>query len=303
MRNRIKTFFLSLILISLGGALPCRGQKAMMFNNLAQYIQRSEGIWIIEVVKPIEDRGLDHAFEASILQTLKDRARDQTVMVHSVFQRLVVDNLYLFFGFNQHRGLWIDNGIISPVPIPATFPMAQLRGKPLVDQVAMLLHARSDEINDQLKRLMEERKSIEIGLSGPSDAALTVEPYRTLATDSTSRVALVKDVLLALQKMRAASQSGDDGISPRYWGSAIKDLKPIRVEGGYSSAFIVLSEDETFKEGLYVTTLISSYIPIGDDVPISDPLSKSTDPWTGSTLYRCKFWKAGSTGLKPYDGL
>jgi len=61
--------------------------------------------------------------------------------------------------------------------------------------------------------------------------------------------------------------------------------------------------NSSLEEGLYVTTLISNYIPIGDDVPVSDQLSKPGDHWTGSTLYRCKFWKAGSTGLKPYDGL
>lgn len=64
----LKQFFLSMLVLPLVGALPCHAQKAMMFNNVGQSIEHSQGVWIVEVVKPVEDKGLDHTFEANILQ-------------------------------------------------------------------------------------------------------------------------------------------------------------------------------------------------------------------------------------------
>ena len=48
--------------------------------------------------------------------------------------------------------------------------------------------------------------------------------------------------------------------------------------------------------------MISNYIPIGDDVPVSDPLSKPGDSWTGATLSHCKFRKVETGEQKLFDG-
>ena len=144
-------------------------QKAMMFNNVDQYIERSSGIWIVDVVKktdqgPIFEGG--PIFEVKVVQTLKGGAQEQTISVMPIFQRLVPGNRYLIFGFNGMQTaqgkVWMDNGNVSPTQI--IFSLAQLQGKSLKEQIEFILAARAAEIDNQVKQLTEEKKAIDQGL-------------------------------------------------------------------------------------------------------------------------------------------
>jgi hypothetical protein len=160
--------FLVLALLCLT-SFPSYAQPAMMFNNVDQYIERSSGIWIVDVVKKTDQGPLVEAgptFEVKVVQTLKGGAQEQTISVMPIFQRLVPGNRYLIFGFNEMQTaqgkVWMDNGNVSPIQI--TFSLSQLQGKSLKEQIEFILSARSAEIDNQMQQLIEEEKAIDQGL-------------------------------------------------------------------------------------------------------------------------------------------
>ena len=75
-------------------------------------------------------------------------------------------------------------------------------------------------------------------------------------------------------------------IPRRYWGAAIRKLRPIRVYDDRANVAIVLSEDRKKEEGLYVTVPISTYAP-GNDSRFTrfTPLTQPGDRFFGH-LYR-----------------
>lgn len=50
-------------------------------------------------------------------------------------------------------------------------------------------------------------------------------------------------------------------VPESYWSQAIRKLKPIRVFVDRVNIAVVTSEDETHQSGVYIVTVISSYVP------------------------------------------
>jgi hypothetical protein len=144
----------------------CHAQKAMMFNSVDQYVEHASGIWIVEDIQKIGQE----VDQIRVVQTLKGETKGPTMLVTVIFRRLILGDRYLLFGFSVQpsdlnpKGIWMDNGDISPVPIPAMFSISQLQGKPINQQIEMILLARSAEIDNQTKKLTVEKKAIENGL-------------------------------------------------------------------------------------------------------------------------------------------
>jgi hypothetical protein len=89
-------------------------------------------------------------------------------------------------------------------------------------------------------------------------------------------------------------------IRKENWGEAISALKPLRVLNDKVNVFIILKEDATTEEGLYVWILYSSYAPSMDKRFLQfEKMSEEGDKASG-TLYRCKRAKAepASAGQK-----
>jgi len=151
--------------------LPVHAIPAMMFNSIDQYIERAQGIWIVEVIKaesPSKSIEGGDSFEARVLQTLKGKDNEKTLSVIPVFQQLVPGHRYLVFGFGPmplpQGTAWLDNGNVSPVAIPPSFSLALLQGKSVKEQLSLILSARSVEIDEQNKRLATEKRAIDKGL-------------------------------------------------------------------------------------------------------------------------------------------
>ena len=147
-------------------SMPCYAIKAMMFNSIDQYIDGADGIWIVEVVKQSgEERSDGSRYEAKILQTLKGEPDKETLTVCAISRQLTSGCRYLVFGLNRSAGgAWMDNGNISPVPVPTSFSLTELEGKSQREQIACIMIARTKEIERQVKQLSEEKEALEQGL-------------------------------------------------------------------------------------------------------------------------------------------
>jgi hypothetical protein len=150
-------------------SLSCHAQKARMFNSVDQYLTGAGGIWIVEDIGEINQRS-GFTYQVKVLQSLKGNFMDQPMEVSVIFRKLIPGDRYLLFGFNfqpadgSSKGIWMDNGNVSPVPIPASFSLARLQGKPVKQAIELILSARSTEIADQVKDLTEEKSEIDHGL-------------------------------------------------------------------------------------------------------------------------------------------
>src|ERR1051326_4946039 len=79
-------------------------------------------------------------------------------------------------------------------------------------------------------------------------------------------------------------------IAKALWADSIARLKPLRVRADFwHNVFIVLKEDETSEEGLYVRNTISSYLP-GHDTRflLFEKLTDSGDDIRLGEIYHCK---------------
>ncbi len=84
-------------------------------------------------------------------------------------------------------------------------------------------------------------------------------------------------------------------IAKEIWGEAISALKPVRVLNDKVNVFIVLKEDATTEEGLYVSIPISSYAPGMDKRFLQfEKISERGDKAFGM-LYWCRLAKVQPT--------
>jgi len=69
-----------------------------------------------------------------------------------------------------------------------------------------------------------------------------------------------------IKAVNSGRQEPSDEISKQYWTDEIKRLKPIKVYRHGTNIVAVQKETENRQEGLYITLMISSYMPrSGDD--------------------------------------
>jgi len=136
-------------------------------------------------------------------------------------------------------------------------------------------------------------------------ALATVLPARAGAPPSTTmdkagRESVIAAATQALHQHMfsdPATRKGDE-IAREFWGEAITALKPLYVRNDHVNIFIVLKEDKTSEEGLYVSNPISSYAPGHDkSFLVFEKLSLPGDNGFGA-IYRCKIAKT-STAAPP----
>jgi hypothetical protein len=116
--------------------------------------------------------------------------------------------------------------------------------------------------------------------------------------DRGKREAIIAAATQAIQKHMKGNQQERKGteISKDLWGEAIADLKPLRVRDDKVNVFIVLKEDESAEEGLYVSIPISSYAPGTDKrFLLFEKLTQAGDRGFGE-IYQCKLRKAQPGG-------
>ena len=122
-------------------------------------------------------------------------------------------------------------------------------------------------------------------------------PGPTRALSQQERAAVVRDANRAIHQYLHGDvkvRKGDQ-IPRRFWGDAILHLRPVRVFSDSLNVAIVLREDDTAEQGLYVTVPISSYAP-GQDRRFAafERLSAPEDKSFGE-LYRYSIQKHART--------
>ena len=124
----------------------------------------------------------------------------------------------------------------------------------------------------------------------PGRADETAKP----ALDKAARERLITGANEAMRKhlTGGANGSGVMLIRKEDWGEAISALKPLRVLNDRINVFIVLKEDATTEEGLYVSIPYSSYAATMDKrFLIFEKMSEPDDQAFG-TLFWCRRAKA-----------
>lgn len=168
----MKAGICSLLIIGLVTS-PCYATQSMAFQSLDQYIEKATNTWIVEVSKRTATKHhFGDVYETKVLQSLKGDAEKKTVSITGVFHGLVPGQRFLFFAFNQNAQdgqthVWIDNGLVSPVPLALTFSLNDLENKSAKDQVAAVMQARRDDIVSQMRQSTREKARLEQGL-GPA---------------------------------------------------------------------------------------------------------------------------------------
>jgi hypothetical protein len=101
----------------------------------------------------------------------------------------------------------------------------------------------------------------------------TIAPF-----DSATYDAIYTEAMQAVHKLQAQGE-----IPKELWGEAITKLKPLRVQDYHGHVMIVLKEDETSEEGLFVSSPISSYNPVvgSSGFLVFETLFKPDDKPTG----------------------
>jgi len=159
------------ILVAFGVAclvcIPCSAAKLMMFSSFDRYIARADGIWVIEVVKQVgKQPWIGRTYEAKVLQVLKGDPTKGTLTICALSRALVAGDRYLVFGFSQvTSGAWIDNGNVSPVPVPSSFSLTQLKGKSVKQQVVAIMTARRQALSGVVQQAREEMALLDRTLS------------------------------------------------------------------------------------------------------------------------------------------
>jgi hypothetical protein len=98
---------------------------------------------------------------------MKGDADGRALSVSAVSRELTSGQRYLVFGFNRTPGdaAWLDNGNVSPVPVPTSFSLAGLRGKTVKDQISSIMAARCKELERLIKQFQGEKSALENGLA------------------------------------------------------------------------------------------------------------------------------------------
>lgn len=158
---------LLLALVAIGLSIPCYAIKSMMFNSIDQYMERANGVWIVELLSQGgEGRETGSVYEGRVLRSLKGEPQKGTLSFCAISRQLTVGRRYLVFGFNHasDAGAWLDNGNVSPVEIPPSLSLAELEGKAAKEQILSILTARCTQIVDDIRKLNEEKKALEDGI-------------------------------------------------------------------------------------------------------------------------------------------
>jgi hypothetical protein len=114
--------------------------------------------------------------------------------------------------------------------------------------------------------------------------------------DRAAREAIINSACKAVQSAVKGDTKTGNEIPRESWGETISKLHPLRVRNDRIHIFIVLKEDATTEEGLYVSNPISSYAPGVDDRFVRfEKLTQSGDADWGE-LYECKLKKARTEG-------
>ena len=114
---------------------------------------------------------------------------------------------------------------------------------------------------------------------------------------SADRGAIITAANQAVHKHMTSVPSQQRGmeIPKSLWGKAIEQLQPLRVLDDRVNVFIVMREDATMEEGLYVSVPISSYTPGHDRrFLLLKDLTQPGDKACGR-IYECKLKKPQST--------
>ena len=181
------TIRIALLIIAL--AVPCYAIKLMMFSTVDLFIERATGIWVVEVLRKMQEPrgsldGLGIVYEGQVQLSLKGEPKQGILSFHALSRDPMIGNRYLVMGFNRTAyGAWLDNGNVSPVEIPPSFSLNELEGKTLKEQILRILKARRDEIENFVKKLEKEKKTIDEGIESQKlldsiKSSLNVEPTR-----------------------------------------------------------------------------------------------------------------------------
>ena len=164
-RLKLKRIIKSLFIAYLIG-YPSYATLLMMFNSVDQYIKYAKRIWIVEVIKKTRyEFKKGTIYEVKVLQTLKGKFGEENLSICAVTKELKSGSRYLVFGFNQQKsGVFLDNGNISPVPIPASFSLNSLKGKSLKEQISCIITARHKELEKLINKMNEEKKALKHGI-------------------------------------------------------------------------------------------------------------------------------------------
>ncbi len=114
-----------------------------------------------------------------------------------------------------------------------------------------------------------------------------------LSLKRTEREAIITAANQAVHKhmISIPSEQRTAEIPRSLWGKAIEQLHPLRVLNDRVNVFIVTQEDDTTEEGLYVSTIISSYAPgLDKRFLVFKKLTEPSDKSSGQ-LYQCKLKK------------
>jgi hypothetical protein len=113
------------------------------------------------------------------------------------------------------------------------------------------------------------------------------------ALDGVARERIVAGANQAIHKHITGGQNAGNEklISKENWGEAISALKPLRVLNDRVNVFIVLKEDATTAEGVYVSIPISSYAPGVDKRFLQFEKMSEPDDKAFGVLYWCKLTK------------
>jgi hypothetical protein len=142
----------------------------MMFSGLDGkngYIERAAQIWLVQVAEkgPPSDQDGCNYYRVNVIEAFKGNPESDRPLVCSVFRPLALDGRYLFFGFNRlSTGIWMDNGNISPVPVPRAMSTNELKGKSLREKLSYIINGRRKEIDTEVLRLKEENNDLGSGM-------------------------------------------------------------------------------------------------------------------------------------------
>lgn len=228
-------------------AVPCFAAKAMMFNSVDQYLDRANGIWVLQVVRKTgTDQDGRPVYEAKVLLDVKGSS-EKVLRISSVFNELSLESRYLFFAFGRlsdGKG-WMDNGNLSPVPIPRSFGLSDLEGKPPTEQISMIVSARMAQIEVEMKRLSDEREALsKAGVCGALPAGPSaLAGLGLLDKDSAKGLTIV-----------CSPQKAEYTVGERIWldcriTNTVDTAKPIAWNSNVGCHFL-LTQDKDLASGL-----------------------------------------------------
>lgn len=163
----MKYFTMSLLVVALNAA-TCHATMMMPYQNLDRYIEFAEQILVVKCVGrspgPHED-GIGYKVE--VLQSLKGKTDHRKITVIGVFNKMDAGKYYLVFGFGKQFGRetsLVDNGQISPMPIPKHFDVRSLTAGNTKSQVLRLFDVRLKHVVKLLADLEMEKAMLDITL-------------------------------------------------------------------------------------------------------------------------------------------